>query len=320
MALGAKGATIGTMEQQQTQDTGEGAAGGKKAAVVALVGRPSAGKSTFLNTACGQKALITSAYPQTTRNAIRAIVNRTAGQLVFIDTPGFHTSEQKMNRHLVKTAEGALEASDAVLYMVDATREPREEEEQAARIVLPFLQKCVVAVNKTDDKRADSNRAVAFITDAFGEGIGDRVVLVSAKTGKGVEDVLEALFDIADVGPALYPEDVYTDQAVDFRIAEIVRGQAIARLKDEIPHEIYVKVLDMQMKGSHLVVKAAICVERESQKGIVIGKGAGMIKAIREAAAKECRAVFPWKVDLQLQVRVDKNWRQNDKTLSTILG
>ena len=288
--------------------------------MVALVGRPSVGKSTFLNTACGQKALITSAYPQTTRNAIRAIVNRDEGQLVFIDTPGLHTSDQKMNRHLVKTAQDALEESDVVLYMVDATREPREEEDQVAHLVTPFLSKCVVAVNKTDDKRADSNRAVAFITDALGEGISDRVVLVSAKTGRGVEDVLEALFGIAEVGPALYPEDVYTDQAVDFRIAEIVRGEAIARLKDEIPHEIYVKVLDMHMKGSRLVVRAAVFVERESQKGIVIGKQAAVIKAIREAAARECRRVFPWKVDLQLQVRVDKNWRQNDKTLASLLG
>ena len=288
--------------------------------MVALVGRPSVGKSTFLNTACGQKALITSAYPQTTRNAIRAIVNRSLGQLVFIDTPGLHTSDKKMNRHLVKAAQGAIAGCDIVLYMIDSTREPRDEERAIAHLLVPLQERVVVAVSKTDDKHCDLMRTSSFVKEELPRVPAERTVALSAKTAEGVEEVLAALFDIAEVGPLLYPEDVYTDQAVDFRIAEIVRGEAIARLKDEIPHEIYVKVLDAHMRGSHLVVKAAVCVERESQKGIVIGKQAAVIKAIREAAAKECRAVFPWKVELELQVRVDKNWRQNDKTLSAILG
>ena len=143
---------------------------------------------------------------------------------------------------------------------------------------------------------------------------------MSARDDVNVNDVLRALYELAPEAPHLYPEEFYTDQEVDFRIAEIIREQAINRLEQEIPHAIYVRIEDMKMEKQNLLkVRAVLCVERESQKGIVIGKGASMIKTIRVESIKACRKVFPYRVDIDLQVKVDKNWRQKDKVLDKIL-
>ncbi len=293
----------------------------KKCALVVIVGRPSAGKSTFLNDACQENVSIVSPIPQTTRNAIRGIVNTSLGQLVFVDTPGYHKSEKKLNLILQQTAKDQLEGADAVLYLMDSTRESGEEEALIADLVRPYAQKTVVAINKRDLPESNALSCRTFIGQKLPELPAGRIFEISAKTDDGVEDLLRALYQIAPAQPNLYPEGFYTDQEVEFRIAEVIRGEAINRLQQEIPHALYVDIADAEFKneGKKLWVRAFLCVERESQKGIVIGKGASMIKTIRAESLKKLREIFEYKIDLDLQVKVDKNWRQKDDRLSRLL-
>ena len=148
-----------------------------------------------------------------------------------------------------------------------------------------------------------------------------RIFDISAKTGRGINAVLTALYDLAPEGEALYPQDYYTDQQVDFRIAEVIREQAVNRLRDELPHAVYVEIADMEMRkdGRQLWVRAFLVVERESQKGMVIGKGASLIKSIRVESIKALRRIFDYRIDLDLQVKVNKNWRQKDTVLAKIV-
>ncbi len=293
----------------------------KKSAFVAVIGRPSAGKSTLLNAICGGKVAITSPVPQTTRNAIRGIVNKEAGQLVFIDTPGRHVSEKKLNRKLMDVGSRALEESELVLYVIDATREPGEEEQKIAAMLAPAAARMAVAINKTDAKGADVARARAFLSTAIPSLPAERVLEISALAKTGLDALLNLLFEIAPQGQAMYPEDFYTDQEVDFRIAELIREKAMNKLSDELPHAIYVDVADTEFReeGKRLWVRAFIIVERESQKGIVVGKGGAMIKAIRQAAQKDMDRIFDWKTELDLRVKVSKDWRQSDHTLKRLI-
>lgn len=306
---------ISTPEQDEIQPIGS------KTAVVAIVGRPSAGKSTFLNTASGEKISIVSPIPQTTRNAVRGIVNTSLGQLVFVDTPGYHDSEKKLNLKLKGIAAEQLDSADVILYIIDSTRAPGKEEELTAALITPYLNKTVVAINKID--AADSKVALirTFLATTFPNLESSRVVDISAQQDTNINQVLQALYDLAPEADQLYPEEYYTDQEVDFRIAEIVREQAINRLHDELPHAIYVEIADMEWRknGKELWVRAFLCVERESQKGMVIGKGASMIKTIRVESIKALRKIFPYRVDLDLQVKVSKNWRQRDQLLNRLL-
>jgi GTP-binding protein Era len=293
----------------------------EKTALVAILGRPSAGKSTFLNTASGENISIVSAIPQTTRNAIKGIVNTSLGQLVFVDTPGYHQSDKKLNLKLQQIAKDQIDGADIVLYIIDSTRETGEEEKAIVDLILPHAQKTVVAVNKIDAKSSKPMAIRQFINDELSAIPAERIIDMSAKDDKGINEVLKALYDLAPVAPKLYPEEFYTDQEVNFRITEVIRGEAINRLQQEIPHSLFVEIADMEMKkeGKLLWVRAFICVERESQKGIVIGKGASMIKTIRVESIKKLRKLFTYKIDLDLQVKVVKNWRQKDPLLDKIL-
>ncbi len=294
---------------------------GPKTALVSIIGRPSVGKSTFLNTASGEKISIVSSIPQTTRNAIRGIVNTSYGQLVFIDTPGLHISEKKMNLKLTKIATDQIKDSDVVLYILDSTREHGKEEEMIAALAKPIQEKLVIAVNKIEEVHANTQSATEFIQKEFPDFPKERIVYMSAKADQNVNDVLKALYSLSPEAPHLYPEEFYTDQEVEFRIAEIIREQAINRLQEEIPHAIYIDIEEIKMiSKKKLAVRASLCVERESQKGIVIGSGGSLIKEIRIESIKECRKIFPYRVELDLRVKVDKNWRQKNNVLDKLLG
>jgi len=292
-----------------------------KSAFVTIIGRPSVGKSTLLNKMCGEKVAIVSNVPQTTRNAIRGIVNRKEGQLVFIDTPGRHSSEKKMNKKLMEVSERALTDSDLVLYVLDASRAPGMEEEEIVSLLKPLAEKTIAAVNKMDVPGADINRTNEFIAQKL-PGINPYVI--SAYTGQGIDELLCALYDMAPEGQPLYGEEYYTDQETEFRIAEIIREQAINRLRQELPHSLYVDIADMEFKkdnekGQLLWVRAFIIVERDSQKGMVVGKGGEMIKAIRLASLKNLKNIFDWKIELDLRVKTGKDWRQKDHTIKRII-
>jgi GTP-binding protein Era len=294
----------------------------QKSAVAVIIGRPSAGKSTFLNTVCGEKVSIVSETPQTTRNAVRGIINSPQGQIVFIDTPGYHDSEKKLNLKLQTVAEEQLRDADAVLYIIDSSRAPGMEEELVAGLIARFSDKTVVAINKIDRAESNTSAAREFLSRLLPGVPSVRITEMSAEKKMNTDTVISLLFDISPEGDALYPEEYYTDQAVDFRIAEIIREKAINATRDEIPHAIYVEISDLEQRknGKELWVRAFLVVERESQKGIVIGKGASVIKEIRTSAQKELNRILPWYINLDLQVKVNKNWRQKDPLIGRITG
>lgn len=293
----------------------------KKAAIVAIIGRPSAGKSTFLNTASGAKVSIVSPVPQTTRNAIRGIVNAPEGQLVFIDTPGYHDSEKKLNILLKGIARDRLPESDCVVYLIDATREAGVEETAITELLAHVSDRLVIGINKIDLPDARPAMVHLFIEKALPQVPVERIVEISAETGKNVKKLLSRIFELAPEGEQLYPEEYYTDQEVDFRISEIIREKAMLNTREEIPHSLYVEIADIEMKpnGKELWVRAFIVVERESQKSMVIGKGGSMIKKIRTEANTDIKKIFSYHVRLDIQVKVNKNWRQKDPILGRIL-
>ncbi|EMB24599.1 GTPase Era [Treponema denticola OTK] len=288
--------------------------------VVTIIGRPSAGKSTFLNTASGEKVSIVSAIPQTTRNAIRGIVNTTKGQIVFIDTPGYHKSEKKLNLKLQEIAKTRLEEGDAVLYLIDLSREFGEEEKNICSLLIPLQNKTVIGLNKTDLASAKTELVKKELLSLLPDIPQERIFEISALKDKGINEILSLLIELLPEGVALYPEDIYTDQDVVFRITEIIREQAILHTREEIPHALYSGVEDAEMRknGKELWVRAFLYVEKESQKAMLIGKGAAVIKSIRIKSMAELRKIFPYKVQLDLQVRVNKNWRQKDNIIKKI--
>ena len=293
-----------------------------KSGFAVVVGRPSSGKSTLVNTLCGHKVSIVSSVPQPTRRTLRGIVNRDAGQIVFLDTPGYHLSEKEFNRNLNEMVSAALrEEPDTVLYTVDLTRDPGEEEEALAGLLSRTGIRPVIAFNKADAVEGGEESAVEKYTRFFGR-FWDRVsgTAVSALKNSGTEKLIGLLFDTLKEGYPLYPADYYTDQTPEFRIAEIIREKAMNRLGDELPHSIYVEVADLECSSDKgLWIRAFICVERDSQKGIVIGKNGEKLGAIRKAAKRELKSVFPQNISLDLRVKVNRNWRKNSCQIKSVL-
>ncbi|MCI6891586.1 MAG: GTPase Era [Treponema sp.] len=289
--------------------------------VVTIIGRPSAGKSTFLNTACQEDVSIVSPIPQTTRNAIKGIVNTSFGQLIFIDTPGYHDSDKKLNLKLRNVTENQIDGVDGVLYIIDSTRATGEEEIHTANLIKNLQDKTVIAINKTDLPASKPLPIRQFIAENLPQIPAERIFEISAEKDIGINDVLKALYSITPEGQPIYDEELATDQDLSFRVCEVIRGEAINRLQDEIPHALYVEVADVEHRneGKKLWIRAFLCVERDSQKGIVIGKGASKIKEIRMAAIKKLSQIYIQKIDLDLQVKVDKNWRQRDYTLNRLI-
>jgi GTP-binding protein Era len=297
-----------------------------KSAFAAIIARPSAGKSTLLNTLCGYKVSIVSPVPQTTRHTIRGIVTRPAGQLVFVDTPGLHKSEKKLNLRLRAAALRTISESDLTLYIIDASRELGVEEAAAAELVAgadPGGERTVIAINKSDLKPKLPAAITAFIEEKLPMVDSGRICRISALTGEGIEALLEALFSIAPEGNPYYDSECYTDQEVAFRVAEIIREKCIEQLRDELPHCVHVEVEDIELQGEGaaktLWVRAVIFTERESQKGMIVGKGGALIKKIRLAALKELRPLFDWKLSLDLRVKAVPGWRKNEAILKTFV-
>ena len=284
----------------------------KHGGVVSIIGRPSSGKSTFLNRVAGGKVSIVSKMPQTTLSAIRGIVTLAQGHN--ISTNGF-------NLKLQEIAVQSLNDADIVLYLVDVTRSFGDEEQAIIKILQNVSKPIVIAFNKIDDKNA--NRSLSFVSlqkyfaklssDISLLKVGEPTLFdISAKTGDGIDKLLKTLLANLPKSPLLYPPEFYQD--VSFRIEEIIREQIILNTKDEVPHATYVKVEDLKMQknGKRVNVKASLYADRESQKGILIGKDASIIKKIRINAEKELFKLFPYFISLELKVKVDKNWRKRE--------
>lgn len=303
------------------------------AGFVAIVGRPSSGKSTFLNTACGHKVSIVTPTPQTTRARVRGIVSRDTGQIVFIDTPGFHTSTRKFNQRMMGVVKESLGDADAILLLLDASRESGEEEEAILKEVIATGKPLLLAVNKEDLEPAAAEMRRAAVRGTLDEARGGpgssektTILTMNATDEESVEAVVRSLIPLLPEGEPYYPPEYYTDQDPYFRITEIVREKAMAFARQELPHALYVGVQDSEsgdpdpMTGqpSHLFMRLAIYVERESQKGIIVGKGGSRIKQVRESAEAEIRELFDYPVRLELRVKVRPKWRKDDNLLEAM--
>ncbi|MDR0540413.1 MAG: GTPase Era [Spirochaetaceae bacterium] len=291
-----------------------------KSAFVAIIGRPSVGKSSLINSLCGSKVSIVSPVPQTTRASIRGIVSRDDNQLVFLDTPGMHLSEKKLNRRLTQNAVRSLAGADIILYLLDSTRAAGPEElEIVRRIKENGEERCsrniIIAINKIDAQNSDTAAGHAFITEHFPALPAEHIIQISALQKTNLDRLLDLLQSIAPEGPFYYDTGFYTDQNVPFRIAEIIREKCCLLLREELPHSIYVDVVDAQLSGALLNARVFIRCERESQKGMIVGKAGSMLQKIRTAALADLKKIFDWSIKLDIRVKTDKNWRQNNKDL-----
>ena len=290
-----------------------------KCATVSVIGRPSCGKSTFLNSICENKVAITSPVPQTTRNRIKGIYTDVRGQLVFIDTPGLHDNGAALNRRLREIAVTALRENDLVLYMIDATRAPGPEERDVSRMAAQCGRPVVICVNKKDLATQEQiDRTLEYLAEVLP---GNTPLVASALEDSGLDEVLIALFAAAPQAPLLYPGEEFTDQDLDFRVSEIIREKAMEGMRAELPHSVFVEVEDLQMTDDNLLlIRAAINVERDSQKGIIVGSGGSNIKRIRTEAAKDIRRIFPGRrLNLDIRVKVSPNWRRNQSLLKSMI-
>ncbi len=290
-----------------------------KAATVSVIGRPSVGKSTLVNTITGMKVSITSPTPQTTRNKIRGIYTDSRGQLIFTDTPGYHLSDKEINVRMQEVTVSSLSDSDMILYLLDGTRTPGKEEEAIADLIIRAGVPVVAVINKKDILSEKSiSEAESFLRERFSSA---PILLASGRDDDGVDEILIELFRLAPEGELLYDENTYTDQDLEFRISEIIREKTISSLSDEMPHVIYVEIEDMEYneKTQEVWIRAVINTERDGQKGIIVGKGGENIKRIRKESFKDIRPIFPGsKLYLDLRVKSDPKWRNSGKTLSRI--
>jgi GTP-binding protein Era len=285
-----------------------------KSGYVAIAGAPNAGKSTLMNRVLGEKLSITSRKPQTTRNRILGVVHRPTSQMVFIDTPGVHRTTATLNAKMVEIALGTFGDVDALLLMIDVSSPDTPSEDYLVRKLENLKKPVVLALNKIDCVKKPE--LLAFI-DHWSKVFPFKAIIpVSAKHGDQVDVLLDELEKYIPEGPPLYPEDILTDLPERFFVAEMIREKVFRLTGQEIPYASAVTV-DSYSEGKNLVkIDATIHVERDSQKGIVIGKGGAKLKQIGEDARNEIERLIGQKVFLKLFVRVQKNWTRDTKAIA----
>jgi GTP-binding protein Era len=288
-----------------------------RSGLVAVVGRPNTGKSTLVNALVGTKVAIVSDKPQTTRSDIRAVLTTEDHQIAFTDTPGFHKPRTPLGSRLNQLVDEATQGVDAIVQVVDAAAGVgRGDAFVYERQVIGHQARTFCAVNKLDLLRA--RREIPQLQAAAALGDWDEIVPISAKTGDGVDTLLRLLVDGLPEGPALFPADQVTDQTLEVRLAELVREKALAVTREEVPHSIAVVVEDIEREEGITRVPATIVVERDSQKGIVIGKGGETLKTIGSRARAEMEPLLGTKVFLELRVKVLKEWQRDPKALQRL--
>ncbi len=283
---------------------------------VPVVGRPNVGKSTLVNSLVGEKVAITSARPQTTRNTIRGVLTTNEAQLVFVDTPGLHKPRTTLGARLNTLVDGSIAEADAVLFVLDATQRIGPGDRRIAERLIKAGAPVVVVVNKVD---AASQEQTIVQLDEAGDWDFEAYVPISALKDDGLDRVVRELVALLPDGPFFFPPEMHTDQPDQFLAAELVREKYLSRLREELPHSVAVVVGDIETRDDGVVVVPAIVyVERESQKGIVIGKGGELAKAVGSEARPELERLFGAKVFLDLRVKVEKDWQRLDHALDRL--
>ncbi len=281
-----------------------------KSGFVTLIGRPNVGKSTLMNYLIGQKIAITSNKPQTTRNRIQTVLTTEEGQIVFVDTPGIHKAKNKLGEYMVNVAERTLNEVDVVLWLVEPSTFIGAGEKHIVEQLKKVKTPVVLVINKVDMVKKEE--VLTFI-DAYRK-VYDfaAIVPVSARSGENTDELVKVIMKYLPYGPQFYDEDTITDQPERQIVAELIREKALHCLNDEIPHGIAVAIDSMKYRRKIVDIDATIICERDSHKGIIIGKQGAMLKKIGSTARFEIERLLDCKVNLQLWVKVKKDWRDSD--------
>ena len=287
-----------------------------RAGFVALAGRPNVGKSTLVNGLVGRKVAIVSDKPQTTRRAIRGVATAGDHQLVLVDLPGVQRPRDALTERMQRRVESEVADSDAVLFVVNGAQGIGPGDRFIATILRRAGVPAVLAVNKVD--RLDRGQVLAALAEAAELDLAEDVFPISARTGEGMGPLREHLATLMPEGPFLFPAEDRSDQAKDVMLAELIREQVLRRTFQEVPHSVEVKIDEIDDRGAVTIVRGLVWVEAESQKGILIGSGGRMIKAVGTAARKELERELGTKVHLDLVVRVRRGWRGDDALLDRL--
>lgn len=281
-----------------------------KSGFVTLIGRPNVGKSTLMNHLIGQKIAITSSKPQTTRNRIQTVLTMEEGQIVFLDTPGIHKAKNKLGDYMVNVAVHTLNEVDVVCWLVEPTTFIGAGERHIIEQLKKTKTPVILVINKTDTVKRDE--ILKFIDAYKNELDFAEIVPVSALKGDNTDELIKCILKYLPYGDPFYDEDTITDQPMRQIVAELIREKALRLLEEEIPHGIAVCIDSMKERGDICHIDATIVCERDSHKGIIIGKGGQMLKKIGSKARPDIEDLLEMQVNLQLWVKVKKDWRDSD--------
>ena len=284
-----------------------------KSGFATIIGRPNVGKSTLVNYLIGEKISITSPRPQTTRNSIKTIYTTDEGQVIFVDTPGIYNTKNDLDRYMVNEAYKSIEGIDIIILMFDATVNFKKQDQviynQIKNSSTPFL----VVLNKIDKIK---KKELPNVLKQYQKRIKEDIIPISSKTGRNIDSLLDRVFEKLPEGPQYFPDDMITDQIEQFIVAEMIREKTFYLLREEVPFGIAVLIEEMEERNDNIMyIRANIYVEKRSHKGIIIGKNGKMLKKIGTRARKDIEKLLQQKVYLDLWVKVEKDWRDDENLL-----
>jgi GTP-binding protein Era len=284
-----------------------------KSGFATIIGRPNVGKSTLVNYLIGEKISITSPRPQTTRNSIKTIYTTDQGQVIFVDTPGIYKTKNDLDRYMVNEAYKSIEGIDIIILMFDATVNFKKQDQviynQIKNSSTPFL----AVLNKIDKIK---KKELPNVLKQYEKRIKEDIIPISSKTGRNIDSLLDRVFEKLPEGPQYFPDDMITDQIEQFIVAEMIREKTFYLLREEVPFGIAVLIEEMKERNDDIMyIRANIYVEKRSHKGIIIGKDGKMLKKIGTRARKDIEKLLQQKVYLDLWVKVEKDWRDDENLL-----